>query len=62
MQGRTSDVATADFLDLLTVQLKNQDPISPVNHEDFVAQLSQLPMLLKPVEIDLRNFLDCRGF
>ena len=45
MPGITSDVATTDFLNLLTVQLKNQDPISPVAQEDFIAQLSQFSTL-----------------
>lgn len=45
MAGITSDVATTDFLTLLTIQLKNQDPIEPVNQENFIAQLSQFSML-----------------
>lgn len=30
-----------DFLQLLTTQLKNQDPLSPMDNEAFVAQLAQ---------------------
>ena len=45
MPGITSDVATTDFLNLLTVQLKNQDPVSPVDQENFISQLSQFSML-----------------
>lgn len=45
MPGITSDVATTDFLTLLTVQLRNQDPIEPVNQENFISQLSQFSML-----------------
>lgn len=45
MPGITSDVATTDFLTLLTIQLKNQDPIEPVNQENFISQLSQFSML-----------------
>ena len=30
-----------DFLALLTTQLKNQDPLSPMDNEAFVAQLAQ---------------------
>lgn len=45
MAGITSDVATSDFLNLLTIQLKNQDPIEPVNQEQFTAQLAQFSML-----------------
>jgi flagellar basal-body rod modification protein FlgD len=40
-----SAVARNDFLNLLTTQLKNQDPLSPVNQEDFTAQLSQFSQL-----------------
>ena len=45
MPGITSDVATTDFLNLLTVQLRNQDPVSPVDQEDFIAQLAQFSSL-----------------
>jgi flagellar basal-body rod modification protein FlgD len=45
MAGITSEVATTDFLNLLTVQLQNQDPIDPVKQEDFISQLSQFSML-----------------
>ncbi|MDB4368487.1 hypothetical protein N9Z38_03050, partial [Mariniblastus sp.] len=45
MPGITSQVATNDFLNLLTVQLKNQDPMEPVNQEDFIAQLAQFSQL-----------------
>lgn len=45
MPGITSQVATNDFLNLLTVQLQNQDPIDPVKQEDFISQLSQFSML-----------------
>lgn len=45
MAGITSDVATSDFLTLLTVQLKHQDPIEPVKQEEFISQLSQFSML-----------------
>jgi flagellar basal-body rod modification protein FlgD len=30
-----------DFLTLLVAQLRNQDPLSPLNNEAFVAQLAQ---------------------
>ncbi len=34
-----------DFLRLLTVQLENQDPLSPLNNEDMIAQLAQFSSL-----------------
>ena len=45
MAGITSDVATSDYLNLLTVQLQNQDPTSPIDQEGFISQLSQFSML-----------------
>lgn len=45
MAAITSQVATADFMNLLTVQLQNQDPLDPVKQEDFISQLSQFSML-----------------
>ena len=43
--GITSQVATTEFLTLLTIQLQNQDPLDPVKQEDFISQLSQFSML-----------------
>jgi len=43
--GIQSQIATGDYLTLLTIQLQNQDPIDPVKQDDFVAQLSQFSML-----------------
>ena len=45
--GTTGQVATGqqtlgkdDFLKLLVIQLKNQDPLEPLKNEDFIAQLA----------------------
>lgn len=40
-----SKTATNDFLQLLTVQLKNQNPLEPVKQENFIAQLAQFSTL-----------------
>ena len=45
MQGITSEVATNDFLQLLTIQLQNQDPVDPIKQEDFIGQLTQFSVL-----------------
>jgi len=37
--------ANRDFLHLLTVQLRNQDPFEPVKQENFIAQLAQFSTL-----------------
>lgn len=34
-----------DFLNLLVTQLKNQDPLKPVDNQDFIAQLAQFSQL-----------------
>jgi flagellar basal-body rod modification protein FlgD len=43
--GISSQLATTDYLSLLTIQLQNQDPIDPVAQEDFTAQLAQFSQL-----------------
>ena len=37
----TSALGQQDFLTLLVTQLKNQDPLSPMENDAFVAQLAQ---------------------
>ena len=32
----------SDFLKLMTTQLQNQDPFSPMENGDFIAQMAQL--------------------
>ncbi len=43
--GITSQIATVDYLQLLTVQLQNQDPIDPVDQEGMINDLAQFSML-----------------
>ena len=35
------DIATADYLSLMTAQLKNQDPLEPMDNGDFLGQIAQ---------------------
>ena len=41
----SATVNQADFLKLLTAQLRNQDPLNPVSNSDFTAQLAQFSTL-----------------
>ncbi len=38
-------VTSDEFMTLLVAQLTNQDPLSPMNSEAFISQLSQLEMV-----------------
>ncbi len=39
--GAKKELGQADFLRLLTVQLANQDPLSPTDSKEFISQMSQ---------------------
>lgn len=41
-----------EFLQLLVAQLKNQDPMNPMNSEEFAAQLAQFSSLEQLIEIN----------
>ncbi|HMO14857.1 MAG TPA: flagellar hook capping FlgD N-terminal domain-containing protein [Pirellulaceae bacterium] len=55
----TANAASSEFLQLLTVQLRNQDPIDPIKQENFVAQLTQFSMLegVENLNTSFRNML-----
>ncbi len=56
----TRTLGKDDFLTLLTVQLQNQDPMSPVDNADFIAQLAQFSSLeqLENINTNLQNGID----
>ena len=41
----TSQIASTEFLQVLTLQLQHQDPMDPVKQENFISQLTQFSML-----------------
>lgn len=41
----TGDMGKDEFLNLLTAQLQNQDPLNPLQNHEFVAQLAQFSAL-----------------
>jgi flagellar basal-body rod modification protein FlgD len=49
-----------DFLRLLTVQLQHQDPLTPLDNEDLIAQLAQFSSLeqLENINSNLQNNMD----
>ncbi len=46
----SNDLGQGDFLTLLVTQLKNQDPLNPLENEAFVAQLAQFSTLSATTE------------
>lgn len=42
---QSSNIKIEDFLKILTAQLNNQDPLKPVDNEQFIAQIAQFANL-----------------
>ncbi len=56
-QGQQNDtdlqnVSQSEFLKLLVAQLQNQDPLSPVQNQEFVAQLATFSSLEQLISIN----------
>lgn len=43
--SQTSSIGIQDFLKILSAQLNNQDPLKPVDNEQFIAQIAQFASL-----------------
>jgi flagellar basal-body rod modification protein FlgD len=48
----TGTVDKTEFLKLLVVQLQNQDPLSPIKNENFVAQMATFSSLEQLISIN----------
>src|SRR3546814_10293829 len=51
---KKTNLDQGDFLKLLTTQLKNQDPLKPVENEAFVAQMAQFSSLSGITEMNTK--------
>ena len=49
--AQTSNISQADFLKLLVTQLSFQDPLKPVDNQQFLAQLAQFSALEQQREV-----------
>lgn len=43
--AQSSNIAIQDFLKILTAQLNSQDPLKPVDNQEFVGQIAQFTSL-----------------
>jgi len=50
--GSSTSVDTSQFLQLLVAQLKNQDPMNPVDNQQFLAQLATFSSLEQLISIN----------
>lgn len=56
-----SQIGRDQFMELLVTQLRNQDPLEPVNQQDFLGQLAQFSQLEGIEELNL-NFAESLKF
>lgn len=51
LRSSMDQISRSDFLNLLVAQLKNQDPMNPIEDADFAAQVVQFNMLEELLEL-----------
>lgn len=52
--GQSSSIGIQDFLKILTAQLNNQDPLKPVDNQEFVAQIAQFATLEQSRQLNVK--------
>lgn len=53
--GSSAKELSDQFMHLLVAQLKNQDPLNPMENQDFVSELAQLQTLEQQTELAKSN-------
>lgn len=52
--SQSSNIGIQDFLKILTSQLNNQDPLKPVDNQEFVAQIAQFATLEQSRQLNVK--------
>jgi len=52
--GQSSNIGIQDFLKILTTQLNNQDPLKPMDNQEFVAQIAQFATLEQSRQLNVK--------
>jgi flagellar basal-body rod modification protein FlgD len=52
--AQSSNIGIQDFLKILTAQLNSQDPLKPVDNQEFVAQIAQFANLEQSRELNVK--------
>lgn len=52
--AQSSNIGIQDFLKILTSQLNNQDPLKPVDNQEFVAQIAQFANLEQSRQLNVK--------